>query len=313
VSALKYKRFLRTPEDGCPYDVVGKLLDKPEFAVENPSMGAIIKPSYSRRCRSLRIIDIHTHIYPDDIAVKATASVHKFYGFGNTVMDGTEGMLLQRGREAGIDQFVILPVAVQPSRTRHINDFILEQVAKEPRFFGFGTVHAGMENITGEVRYIREQGLRGLKMHPDYQLFSIDDPRLFPVYEMAGDQLPIVFHMGDQRYSYSHPSRLRRVLELFPRLQVIAAHFGGYTMHEEATRLLKDKDCFFDVSSSLMFMQDGVAENYIRNYGADRFVYGSDFPMWDPVTEMERFLRLKLTEREKEQIAHITAEGILNL
>ena len=119
--------------------------------------------------------------------------------------------------------------------------------------------------------------------------------------------------MGDQRYDYSHPVKLRRILDLFPKLQVIAAHFGGYGMYETAYDLLKDKDCIFDVSSSLMFMEEGEAERYINYSGAERFVYGSDFPMWDPAEEMERFLRLKLTDHQKEQIAHITAEQILNL
>ena len=259
-------------------------------------------------------IDFHTHVYPEPIARKAADNVRQFYnGLGNPAIDGSVRTLLDRGTAAGVEKFVILPVAVQPTRTRSINDFILSQVADQPRFFGYGTVHAAMENITGEVRYIMEKGLRGLKMHPDYQLFPIDDPRLFPVYEMAGEKLPIIFHMGDQRYDYSHPARLRKVLELFPRLQVIAAHFGGYTMHEEAAKLLKDKKCYFDVSSSLMFMEEGVAERYINNYGAERFVYGSDFPMWDPVQEMERFMRLKLTDDQKEQIAHITAERILHI
>jgi predicted TIM-barrel fold metal-dependent hydrolase len=62
-----------------------------------------------------------------------------------------------------------------------------------------------------------------------------------------------------------------------------------------------------------MFMKEGGAERYIRSYGAERFVYGSDFPMWDPVVEMERFMRLKLTDSQKEQIAHITAEQILGI
>ena len=253
-------------------------------------------------------------MYPGAIASKAADNVRQFYnGLGNPAIDGSVQTLLDRGTKAGVEKFVILPVAVNPTRTRHINDFILEQAAREPRFFGYGTVHAAMENLTGEVQYIMDKGLRGLKMHPDYQLFAIDDPRMFPVYEMIGEKLPIVFHMGDQRYSYSHPQKLRKVLELFPRLRVIAAHFGGYTMYETAAELLHDKNCFFDVSSSLMFMEEGVAERYITNYGADRFVYGSDFPMWDPVTEMERFLRLKLTDDQKEQIAHITAEGILGI
>ena len=262
----------------------------------------------------MRFIDFHCHVYPDAIAAKAADNVRQFYdGLGNPVIDGKVQTLLERGEQAGVHEFVILPVAVQASRTRHINDFIIEQVKKQPRFYGYGTIHADMQGLTEEVQYIMDQGLRGIKMHPDYQLFNIDDPRLFPVYEMAGENLPFIFHMGDQRYDYSHPARLRHVLELFPKLQVIAAHFGGYTVQEVAKEELSGKDCFFDVSSSLMFMEEGEAEKYINHYGAERFVYGSDFPMWDPAVEMERFLRLKLTDDQKEQIAHITAERILNI
>ena len=258
-------------------------------------------------------IDFHSHVYPDAIAPKAADSIREFYHLGDDAMDGKVQTLLEQGTKAGIEKFVILPVALRPSRTRHINDFILGEVAKEDRFYGYGTIHAGMENLCEEVEYIMAKGLRGLKMHPDSQVFAIDDPRLFPVYDMIGDKLPILYHMGDHRFDYSHPARLRKVLDLFPKLRVIAAHFGGYSMYDTAAELLYDKDCFFDVSSSLMFMEEGVAEKYINHYGAERFVYGSDFPMWDPVREMERFMGLKLADSQKEQIAHITAEGILGI
>lgn len=261
----------------------------------------------------MEFIDFHTHVYPEAIAPKAADSIRVFYGFGEKAMDGTVKTLLQRGTAAGTHRFVILPVAMRPDRTRHINDFILEQVAAEPRFFGFGTVHAAMENIVDETDYIMEKGLRGIKMHPDSQVFAIDDPRLLPVYEHIQGKLPVIFHMGDHRFDYSHPARLRRVLDMFPRLQVIAAHFGAYEIYQQAYEHLKDTNCFFDVSSSLMFMGEGVAENYVNLYGAERFVYGSDYPMWDPVQEMERFLKLKLTDDQFEQIAHKTAEYILHI
>ena len=261
----------------------------------------------------MKLIDMHTHIYPPAIARKAAASIREFYQLGTDEMDGTAETLLTRGTEAGIDRFVILPVSMRPERTRHINDFILEQVAREPRFLGFGTIHAGMENLTDEVQYIMDSGLRGLKMHPDSQVFAIDDERLFPVYEMAREKLTILLHMGDTRYDYSHPARLRRVLENFPRLQVIAAHFGGYSMYETAYELLRDKDCIFDVSSSMMFMADGVAEKYINIYGAERMAFGTDYPLWDPIVETKRFLELKLTDEQFEQIGHKTVERILKL
>ena len=261
----------------------------------------------------MRFIDFHTHIYPDAIAHKAAESIRDFYSLGDRAIDGKAENLIMLGAEAGVSEFVVLPVSIQPQRTRHINDFILEQVAKEPRFYGYGTVHAAMDNLTDEVQYIMDNGLRGIKIHPDSQVFDIDDPRLMPMYEMIQDKIPIIIHMGDLRYDYSRPERLKHVLDLFPRLQAIAAHFGGYQMHELAADVLHDKNCFFDVSSSLMFMAEGEAEHYIRHHGADRFVYGSDFPMWNPVTEMQRFLKLDLTHKEQEQIAHKTALEILKL
>ena len=170
-----------------------------------------------------------------------------------------------------------------------------------------------MEGLTEEAERIMEMGLRGIKMHPDSQRFSIDDIRLFPMYEAARGKLPVLLHMGDHRYDYSHPIKLRRILELFPGLQVIAAHFGGYAMYDTACELLKDTDCVFDVSSSLMFLEEGKAEYYVNLYGAERLAFGSDYPMWDPVIELDRFLQLKLTPAQQEQILHKTAERVLHL
>ena len=261
----------------------------------------------------MHLIDIHTHIYPPAIAHKAAASIREFYQLNTQEMDGTAETLLKKGDEVGIDRFVILPVAVRPDRTRHINNFILEQIAVQPRFIGFGTIHAAMENIGDEAQYIMDQGLKGIKMHPDTQAFAIDDPRLFSAYEQIQGKIPVIFHMGDARYNYSHPAQLKCVLDQFPKLQVIAAHFGGYRMYEEAYEFLYHKDCIFDVSSSMMFMKEGDAERYIRIYGAERMAFGTDYPLWDPVLETKRFQQLKLTDDEFDQIGHKTVERFLNL
>ncbi len=262
----------------------------------------------------MHIIDIHTHIYPDKIAQKATESVRNFYELeGSIQMNGTTDMLLQQGDQAGIREFVVLPVSNAPNRVRSINEFIAEQVELQPRFIGFGTLHADMPQLAEEAEWILEQGLKGIKMHPDSQRFSIDDPRLFPIYDRLQGVIPVMLHMGDPRYHFSHPSRLRHVLDNFPNLQVIAAHFGGYSMFEAARENLADKDCIFDISSAMMFMEPGQAEHYINLYGAERMAYGTDYPLWDPVTEVKRFQQLKLTDEQFEQIAHKTAERILKL
>ena len=261
----------------------------------------------------MEIIDIHTHIYPDKIARKATDSVRDFYHIDGSNMDGTVEMLLKRGTEAGISRYVVLPVSNAPNRVRSINSFILEQTRIHDNFIGFGTVHADMEDLSGEVDWILSNGLRGIKMHPDSQRFPIDDPRLYPVYDAVEGRIPVLLHMGDQRYNYSHPLRLRKILDSFPRLEVIAAHFGGYSMFQTARELLDDTDCVFDISSAMMFMEKGEAERYINHYGAERMAYGTDYPLWNPVQEVKRFQQLDLTDAQFDQIAHKTAERILKL
>ena len=261
----------------------------------------------------MQIIDIHTHIYPDKIARKAADSIKDFYQLEGSPMDGTVEMLLKRGQEAGISQFVVLPVSNTPTHVRSINSFLLSQAQSHDNFIGFGTLHAQMDGLMEEVDWILQNGLHGIKMHPDSQRFNIDDPRLFPVYEALQEKIPVMLHMGDQRYNFSHPSRLRKVLDMFPRLEVIAAHFGGYSMFHTAKELLWDTDCVFDISSAMMFMEQGEAERYINGYGAERMAYGTDYPLWDPVKEVQRFKKLKLTDEQFDQIAHKTAERILKL
>lgn len=262
----------------------------------------------------MKIIDIHAHIYPDSIAQKATDSVKDFYdGIGDPTMNGTESMLMERGEKAGIHRFVALTVAIRPDRVRGINDFVYQRAQANSRLIPFGTVHAAMEGLTDEVERLLSRGVKGIKMHPDSQRFAIDDPRLFPMYEAVAGRIPVMLHMGDQRYDYSHPIRLRHLLQLFPGLDVIAAHLGGYSMPETARELLQDTNCVMDISSSVVFMEPGEPEKYIDLYGAERIAFGSDYPMFDPAREVENFLRLKLTDDQKEQIAHKTAERILKL
>ena len=260
----------------------------------------------------MKFIDMHTHVYPDPIAVKAANSIRNYYHLGDD-MDGTVSTLLERGGAAGVYHYLILPVAVKPEHVYNINNFIQQTVQQYECFTGFGTVHAGMENILEEVQRIEELGLKGIKIHPDCQRFDIDDPRLFAMYESIQGRLPMMMHLGDENFDHSHPARLRKVLDNFPKLEVCAAHFGGHTMYDTAMEYLSDTNCILDISSTLMFLDKKTAESYVNHYGAERLAFGTDYPVWDPVREMDLFLTLDLTDDQKEQIAWKTASRFLNL
>lgn len=258
----------------------------------------------------MKIIDFHTHIYPDKIAIKASQSICDFYNLDYNCT-GSADELLSKGKKAGISKFVLLPVAVRSEQVRHINEFTACEMVKHGEFYGFGTVHADMNDILSEIDKIVAIGLKGIKIHPDTQGFAIDDKRLYPMYDYARDKLPIMIHCGDPRYEYSRPEKLRKVLDIFPKLRVIGAHLGGWSMFDKAFEYLKETNCYFDFSSCMMFIGKKETEKYIKGYGADRILFGTDFPLWDPTVEVERFMKLDLSNEEKAKIAYINAEKLL--
>ena len=108
------------------------------------------------------VIDFHAHIYPNKIAEKATNATADFYGISPACI-GTGDELLKEGKRAGIDEFVLLPVATKPGQVRHVNAFILEEAAAHREFHGFGTLHPDCDNIMEEAEYILNAGLKGIK------------------------------------------------------------------------------------------------------------------------------------------------------
>ena len=269
------------------------------------------------RCRKresgLKRIDFHTHIYPDKIALKASRSVGEFYHM-SMCYDGSVSMLLRLGERYGIDRFVVHPVATEAAQVRPVNDYTALMVRTYPdRFTGFATILPGFEDAAGEIDRAVSLGLRGIKLHPDFQKFAIDDERAFSIYEAAEGRLPILFHTGDFRYEYSNPARLARVLDRFPKLLAIGAHFGGWSEWDEAARVLAGRGVYVDTSSSLYAVPPEHARELIGCFGADHVLFGTDYPMWDPGEELARVAQIGLSPEETEMIMHGNAERLLGI
>jgi len=261
----------------------------------------------------MKIIDFHAHIYPDKIAERATDAIGNFY---DIEMDrvGSLSNLLKYSERAGITTCVVHSVATSPQQVERINDFITESVnAHSDKLCGFGTMHQDYENKIEEVDRCLKMGLKGIKLHPDTQMFNVDDERMLEMYDYLQDKAPILFHCGDYRYDYSHPRRVARICKMFPKLQVIGAHFGGYSVWDEAYEYLKDLDCMLDTSSSSALMEEGMFESMIKAYGADRLLFGTDFPMWDSKEELERFMSVQLSDAQREKILYKNAAQLLKI
>lgn len=261
----------------------------------------------------MKLIDFHAHIYPEKIAAKAVQSVGDFY---NLAMDGdgTAENLLHQGKEFSVKGYVVHSVAVDENHVETVNNYIASECERHKEFYGFGTMHVAYPNKLEELNRIKSLGLKGLKIHPDTQHYNMDDPGMDEVYDyLSGEGLPLLVHCGDYRYDFSHPRRLAHILNRFPRLIVVAAHFGGWSLWDLALEFLKDKNCYLDTSSSIPMLGTVRAEELIRIYGAERLVFGTDFPMWGLKEELAYFDKMSLTEEEQELIFYQNAAKILKI
>ena len=262
------------------------------------------------------VTDAHCHIYPEKIAARAVAGTDNFY-HEHSIGSGTAEGLTEMGDKAGIDRYIVQSVATTPHQVKSINEFIASEVEKHPgKLVGLGTLHPDSADIKGDVEHLMSLGLRGVKLHPDIQAFKIDDYRCLKIYELCEEnRLPILMHTGDSRYDFSNPNRLIPLLRRFPRLTVIGAHFGGYTIWQEAARQLAGRfeNLWVDCSSSFFAMDVAAGRALIDAYGADRVLFGTDYPMWDPQHELARLRGMRLAPETERKILYDNAAALFGL
>ncbi|MBE6564381.1 MAG: amidohydrolase [Ruminococcaceae bacterium] len=260
------------------------------------------------------VFDAHCHIYPDKIAEKAAIAIGRFYDMA-MYTDGSVATLLKNGEKAGITHFLVHSVATNPAQVQSINSFLSQTVEQYPdRFVGFGSLHPHSENLEEDIAHICELGLHGVKLHPDVQGFAIDSPEAIDMCSRFAGKLPLLVHAGDKRFDFSHPAQILTLCKALPNLTVIAAHFGGWSEWDEAADLLPGlPNLYVDTCSSLYALKPERAAELVRTFGADRVLFGVDFPMWDPSEELDRFFALPLTDEEREKILYQNAFDLLGL
>ena len=128
---------------------------------------------------------------------------------------------------------------------------------------------------------------------------------MIPVYEACMRRgMVVLFHTGDDRTDFSSPRRLANVLEKLPEFVCIAAHLGGYREWADARAVLHGTNVYIDTSSSLFAVSAEDARRSIAHFGIDKTLFGTDFPMWSPKEELERFFALGYGEAENRRILY---------
>lgn len=260
-----------------------------------------------------KIIDAHTHTYPESVAEKAAVSLGNFYNF-EVKGKGTYEDLEQQAASEGICGFFLLSVATNAGQVTHINDFTAATAALS-RSHGFETVgfacmHQDFHDVEAEIMRCIQLGLCGIKIHPDIQRMDIGSAPMYRLCEQIEGRMPLFLHMGDNRpdYRYSEPQKLAHLAERFPRLKITAAHFGGYQSWDSAQRYLFGRpNIWYDLSSSLWAMSPEKALGLIRACGSDRVMFGTDYPVMGSAEYLSLFMKIDLSETQRQDILYNNA------
>ncbi len=263
------------------------------------------------------LIDFHTHCFPDSLAPRAVESLAKKSGIMFPPGCGTVKSLLGSMESSAVDYSVVLGIATNPRQQRKVNDFAIS-LLNEEKLIPFGSVHPDSEDALTELERLAANGIKGIKFHPEYQSFFVDEKRMFPIYEKAASLgLITVFHAGiDLGYRppfRSTPERLKNILPVFGGAPVVAAHFGGVNEVYDTLHYLCGTDIYFDTAYSYGAVSPLAVRDILNSHPAEKVLFGTDFP-WMDAKMISAFLDCcELSGDEREKITGGNARRLLGL
>ncbi len=263
------------------------------------------------------VIDFHTHLFPEKIAEKALHSLAHRSGGMTPCGDATPETMKKIINEQGVSKSVVLNIATNPRQQTNVNNFAISLLGSDC-LVPFGSVHPDSENALQELERLKEAGIKGVKLHPDYQDFFVDDDKMLPIYEkIASLGLITVFHagvdIGFANVVHCTPERLLRVLDSFGDAPVIAAHWGGYMLYNDVMNYLVGTKVYLDTSFSYSKYPPDYARNIIKEHSADKILFGTDMPWSSPKDELQFIDSLDIEETDKQKILFDNAESLLGL
>lgn len=261
------------------------------------------------------MVDFHTHMFPDQIAPK-TLEFLSGVSHVTPYTSATSGGLIESTVVSGLDYAVVLPVVTKPSQFRAINEFASHFT--EGKLISFGGIHPDSEDYKGQLRQIQSYGLKGVKLHPDYQNTYFNDIKYKRIVEYASELgLVVSVHAGvDIGYPnpvHCTPAMALEVMEEVKPEKLVLAHMGGFGLWDEVEKLLVGKPVYFDTAYVFGHIDDEQFIRIVRAHGADKILFATDSP-WALQGEYINYMEhLELTEDEKRQILSENANCLLGI
>lgn len=268
------------------------------------------------------LIDFHTHIFPDKIA-KSTIEALAANAHNKPYTDGTVQGMLDAMARANADICVTLPVLTKPTQFESVTKFAVsvnERFKDEERkLISFGGVHPQCEDIDGKLAYLKSVGIKGVKIHPDYQGTFIDDEGYVEILKCAKKyDLIVVTHAGvDDGYEGEPvrcPSdRLKKVIDKVGHKKFVLAHYGGHKQWEDVLEFLAGSDVYFDTAYTLHEIDQDLFKKILDKHGTDKILFATDCP-WQDIDNNAKILKsYNFAKETEEKIFYKNALKLLGL
>ncbi len=262
------------------------------------------------------IIDFHTHIFPDAIAGKTIPFLEKMGGV-KSVSDGTkDGLLKCLEGEITVDKAIALPVVTAPKQFDSIMKFAYEVNQQESKIQSFGGIHPDSPHYIDDLKLIQSYGMKGIKLHPDYQGVYFNDIRYKRIVSKAAELgLTVVVHAGvDIGYPddvHATPKMCLEVLKETECDKMVLAHLGGYALWDEVEEMLVGQQVYLDTAFIDHLISPEQFKRIVKNHGADKILFATDNP-WATETQAYHFVKENIkNEEDLEKVLYKNALTLL--
>ena len=261
----------------------------------------------------MEITDFHAHAFPDNLAARAIPLLEE-ESSTKANLDGTVSSLLDSMDKAGISRSVVVSIATNANQYDSILRWSLS-IASE-RIMPFPSVHPDDPEIMVHIDQIANSGCRGIKMHPYYQEFTLDEERMEPIYKRIQlNDLVLLMHTGFDmafdRIRVADPARIIHVVEMFPDLKLVTSHLGAWQDWDRVERHLLGKPVYMDVSYTLPFLETAKVKEFLLSHPAEYLLFGTDTPWGNQEKDLRAFRGMDLGERRTKALFHENAARLL--
>lgn len=281
------------------------------------------------------IIDFHVHTFPAEISEKVLMKLSKA-SHTKYFTNGSRQNLLSSMNDASVTYSVNLPVMTRVDQVEKINHTLISEREKlfEQGIITFGGMHPDYTDYKAELKRLKENGIKGIKIHPAYQNTDLDDTRFLRIIDYAsGLGLIVLTHagidIGIYDHNYASVSHILHVLDTVHPDKFVLAHMGNWACWKEVEQDLAGADVWFDTAFAIGPVTQDDAKSgtpyidcnlsneqfvrIVRKHGADKILFATDSPWEGQKDYIERIEKMPLSIQEKKKIFSENAVRLLQL